>query len=148
MMTEKIQKKLRLQFEEWLKASGHKKTPERMAILNLICEENSHFNLETLHDKMKQKPYRVSRATLYNTIRLLQEAGIIIPHRIQSHCNEYEISTDPFCHGHIICPGNEPLIECKHPELEKIVKEICAAHSISLSRFALYVWGHPARDQD
>ena len=68
-------------FEAYLEQNGHRKTPERFAILHQIYSYDGHFDVDTLYEVMSKGEYRVSRATLYNTLDLLLDCNLVRRHQ-------------------------------------------------------------------
>lgn len=82
MESQNVKDTVRQIFTEYLNANGHRKTPERYAILDTIYSIDGHFDIDTLYSLMAdQENFRVSRATLYNTIILLINARLVIKHQ-------------------------------------------------------------------
>ena len=68
-------------FEIYLEQNSHRKTPERFAILQEIYEYSGHFDVDQLYSQMKEGEFRVSKATLYNTLELLIDCNLVRKHQ-------------------------------------------------------------------
>ena len=90
MESQNVKDTVRQIFTEYLNMNGHRKTPERYAILDTIYSIDGHFDVDTLYSLMAdQENFRVSRATLYNTIILLINARLVIKHQF-GNSSQYE----------------------------------------------------------
>jgi len=129
-------------FREFLRARGLKFTREREAILDEVFRSKGHFDPEELHYGLKEKGGKVSRASVYRTIPLLEEAGIVEQvERTDKHAH-YERTLGRGHHDHMLCISCGRVIEFYSDQLERLQDRLCRHEDFEGTSHTLEIKGY------
>lgn len=134
----------------YLQDKGFRNTPERYTILEEIYNMDQHFNVDDLYLLMMQKKYHVSKATIYNTIEIFLDAGLIRKHQFGEKTlssSSYEKSYFDKQHDHLVIYKKEgdkeieEIIEFCDPRIQGIKQSIEEAFGVTIDSHSLYFYG-------
>lgn len=127
-------------FRRHLKSLGQKYTPERAQVLDVLVELDDIFQADQLFEEMKSRGYRVSKATMYRTIKLLQEAGIIQQVLLTSETAHYQLAYGRKAQDLLIRLDTDEIIAISVPELAAIRDRVCKEHGLKATghRFQVF----------
>ena len=129
--------------EEKCQKNGVKLTDQRRIIARVISEskktygESDHPDVDELYNRVSQIDSKISIATVYRTVKLFEESGILMKHDFKDGKARYELNDD---HNHLIDIKTGNIIEFTSDEIENIQKKIAEKHGYKLvdSKLELY----------
>lgn len=128
-------------FKNFLKTKGLKLTVPRKAILDTIFTYHRHFNVDALYDVIRKDHRNVSRATIYRTMPLLVESGLIKQSlRCQSK-DHYEHIHGHSDHLHLLCVKCGDIIEVESSEIDKALANLAETKNFILNDYNLSAKG-------
>ena len=135
---------------QYLQDKKFRNTPERYTILEEIYNMDHHFNVDDLYLLMMKKKYHVSKATIYNTIEIFLDAGLIRKHQFGEKTltsSSYEKSYFDKQHDHLVIYKKdsdkeiEEIIEFCDPRIQGIKESIEEAFGVNIDSHSLYFYG-------
>ena len=116
-------------------------TQERHIILEEIMRGSGHFDADEFYTRLKTKGLKVSRATVYNTLDLLVDCGLISKYSFGENHSRYEKAFGRPRHDHLICLECGEIIEFVSERLNKIQEEVCRENGFKLQNASLQIFG-------
>ena len=126
--------------EEKCKAKGVRLTDQRKVIAEVMSNSKDHPDVDELHKRVSQVDKKISIATVYRTVKLFEEAGILEKHDFKGGKARYEPSLDEH-HDHLIDINSGEIIEFVDEEIEKLQKKVAEKYGYNLVDHKLELYG-------
>lgn len=128
-------------FEAFLRGRQLKLTEERRTLLDAILNWDQHFDADQLHMGLKGKGKDISRATVYRTLDLLIQCGLVRKQSFGDQHAHYEAVRHNEHHDHLICLACNRITEFFRPDLESLQDAICEDHRFRPLHHSLQIFG-------
>jgi Fur family ferric uptake transcriptional regulator len=127
-----------------LHAGGYRLTRQRRLVMEVLEESAEHLDAETLHDRAKARDPNISLATVYRTLTLLKEVGLVEEHRLgEDHAHYEAVQEDP--HYHFTCLKCGRVVEFDAPQVIGVVQELSEREGLQVTDVHLFLSGYCAQ---
>ncbi|MGH7151893.1 MAG: Fur family transcriptional regulator [Planctomycetota bacterium] len=133
------------EFEAFLRRRGLRMTRQRRAILEEILGSRSHLTADHLEERLRRAGERAAKATVYRTLAMLVEGGLLEAHDFGGGTTYYEPILDRAHHDHMVCIGCGRITEFRSPAIEALQDEQARAHRFTPVTHSLKIFGYCAR---
>lgn len=133
--------------QDALRSAGRRLTSQRRLILEVLEESDGHLDADALYDQVKARDPAVSLATVYRTLSLLREIGMVEEHRLGEDHGHYE-AVRPEPHYHFTCLRCGQVIEFDTPLVAQIEQTLCEREGVQITGTYLHISGYCAQCQE
>ena len=103
---------------------GLRSTEQRRLIIDTFFEQDEHITIDSLLKQVRAVDGRVGYATVYRTMKLLSESGVVQEHKFGDGFTRYELSDEDAHHDHLVCLECSKIIEFEEPQIEALQEKI------------------------
>lgn len=123
-----------------LRDSGHKITPQRLAIGRILAQSQGHPSVEKIHVQLKKAFPTMSLATVYRNILLIKDLGEVLELGFPDGSNRYD-GNRPYPHPHVICIRCKKIVDPDLESLDEMTKEVAAETKFQILNHRLDFFG-------
>jgi len=120
--------------------SGHRMTPQRMAVLQLLASCNDHPTAIQIYERLHGQYPTMSLATVYKTLSLMKELGEVLELGFGADDNRYD-GNEPYPHPHLICVRCQKIVDPDVPEFRALAKAVAESSGFQITRHRLDFFG-------
>jgi Fur family ferric uptake transcriptional regulator len=131
---------LRLRLREHVARNKLKTSTRRELILDTLADVKRHVTADELLREVRERDPRIGAATVYRTLRVFQESGIVAERRFEGGATRFELASDEH-HDHLICTACNLIVEFEDEAIERDQKRVAAAHGFSLREHRHELYG-------
>jgi len=129
------------------RATGRRWTSQRRLILGVLEESEAHLDAETLFFRAKARDSDISLATVYRTLAVLKEMGLVEEHRLgEEHAHFEAVRDQP--HYHFVCLGCSQVIEFDAPQMAQVERDVSEREGVCVTNIHLRMSGYCAQCQE
>jgi Fur family ferric uptake transcriptional regulator len=131
---------LRLRLREHVARNKLKTSTRRELILDTLADVKRHVTADELLREVRERDPRIGAATVYRTLRVFQEGGIVAERRFEGGATRFELVSDEH-HDHLICTACNLIVEFEDEAIERDQKRVAAAHGFTLREHRHELYG-------
>lgn len=120
---------------------GYPVTVQRRLLLELLRDTEGHVDAKELHRRASVKDESISTATVYRSLKLFRELGLVDEIRLGKVRCYYEIKRSPY-HQHMVCRGCGKVIEFQNPLIGQLIEAVRREHKFNVTKAELYLEGY------
>lgn len=110
-------------------------------VLDSALEFEGHFGADQLFDKMKYNNLNISRATVYNTLELLTDCGLVVKRNFGDNRTSYEKNIGQINHDHLVCRECNKIIEIENPGMKEFINKLIKNMDFEFESYSLNIYG-------
>ena len=135
------QERLRRELESYMAKRGLRSTEQRRLIIDTFFECTDHVTIDQLLERVRSIDPRVGYATVYRTIKLLVDGGIVSERRFGDHHTRYELADEDAHHDHLICLECGTITEFEEPAIESLQEQVATRYGFQVRHHKHELYG-------